>query len=83
MAIFDVSPTAVLGDRLLLTANVSSENNTPRTSKTTFQLELPVKYAVYTVISRCHTTTSKGSSPVTLWGPGNPQSLQQLATCHI
>nr|XP_036875311.1 integrin alpha-X-like [Manis javanica] len=32
-------------------ANVSSENNTPRTSKTTFQLELPVKYAVYTVIS--------------------------------
>ncbi|XP_072798251.1 integrin alpha-X-like [Vicugna pacos] len=51
MATFDVSPTAMLGDRLLLTANVSSENNTPRTSKTTFQLELPVKYAVYTVIS--------------------------------
>ncbi|XP_074202176.1 integrin alpha-X [Camelus bactrianus] len=51
MATFDVSPTAVLGDRLLLTANVSSENNTPRTSKTTFQLEIPVKYAVYTVIS--------------------------------
>nr|XP_031327032.1 integrin alpha-X-like [Camelus dromedarius] len=51
MATFDVSPTAMLGDRLLLTANVSSENNTPRTSKTTFQLEIPVKYAVYTVIS--------------------------------
>ncbi|XP_016073128.1 PREDICTED: integrin alpha-X-like [Miniopterus natalensis] len=50
-ATFDVSPSARLGDRLLLTANVSSENNTPRTSKTTFQLELPVKYAVYTVIS--------------------------------
>uniref|UniRef100_A0A8C4LUC1 Integrin subunit alpha X n=1 Tax=Equus asinus asinus TaxID=83772 RepID=A0A8C4LUC1_EQUAS len=49
-ATFDVSPKAVLGDRLLLTANVSSENNTPRTSKTTFQLELPVKYAVYIVI---------------------------------
>ncbi|XP_063082951.1 integrin alpha-X isoform X3 [Cavia porcellus] len=48
---FDVSPKAVLGNRLLVTANVSSENNTPRTSKTTFQLELPVKYAVYTVIS--------------------------------
>ncbi|XP_010620660.1 integrin alpha-X [Fukomys damarensis] len=50
---FDVSPKAVLGDWLLVTANVSSENNTPRTSKTTFQRELPVKYAVYTVISRC------------------------------
>uniref|UniRef100_A0A8C0I2X1 Integrin subunit alpha X n=1 Tax=Balaenoptera musculus TaxID=9771 RepID=A0A8C0I2X1_BALMU len=50
-ATFDVSPTAMLGDRLLLAANVSSENNTPKTSKTTFRLELPVKYAVYTVIS--------------------------------
>ncbi|XP_066131842.1 integrin alpha-X isoform X1 [Saccopteryx bilineata] len=50
-ATFDVSPKAQLGDRLLLTANASSENNTPRTSKTTFQLELPVKYAAYTVIS--------------------------------
>ncbi|XP_045705083.1 LOW QUALITY PROTEIN: integrin alpha-D-like [Phyllostomus hastatus] len=51
IATFDVSPKAMLGDRLLLMANVSSENNTPRTSKTTFQQELPVKYAVYTVIS--------------------------------
>uniref|UniRef100_A0A8C9HZ43 Integrin subunit alpha D n=1 Tax=Piliocolobus tephrosceles TaxID=591936 RepID=A0A8C9HZ43_9PRIM len=51
LATFDVSPKAVLGDRLLLTANVSSENNTPRTNKTTFQLELPLKYAVYTVAS--------------------------------
>ncbi|XP_043415893.1 integrin alpha-X-like isoform X2 [Prionailurus bengalensis] len=48
---FDVSPKAILGDRLLLTANVSSENTTPRTSKTTFQMELMVKYAIYTVIS--------------------------------
>lgn len=30
----------------------SSENNKPETSKTAFQLELPVKYTVYTVISR-------------------------------
>lgn len=30
---------------------MSSENNTPRTNKTTFQLELPLKYAVYTVAS--------------------------------
>ncbi|XP_039740337.1 integrin alpha-X isoform X1 [Pteropus medius] len=50
-ATFDVSPKAMLGDRLLLMGNVSSENNTPRTSKTTFQLELPVKYAVYTIIT--------------------------------
>lgn len=48
---FDVSPKAALGDWLLLTAKVSSENDTPETKKTTFQLELPVKYAVYTVIS--------------------------------
>ncbi|XP_050021973.1 integrin alpha-X-like isoform X1 [Alexandromys fortis] len=48
---FDVSPKAVLGDRLSLTARVSSENDTPKTNKTTFQLKLPVKYAVYTVIS--------------------------------
>ncbi|TEA38778.1 hypothetical protein DBR06_SOUSAS610140 [Sousa chinensis] len=50
-ATFDVSPTAMLGGRLLLAANVSSENNTPKMSKTTFRLELPVKYAVYTMIS--------------------------------
>ncbi|XP_038185108.1 integrin alpha-X isoform X1 [Arvicola amphibius] len=48
---FDVSPKAVLGDQLFLTARVSSENDTPETNKTTFQLKLPVKYAVYTVIS--------------------------------
>ncbi|XP_037360432.1 integrin alpha-X [Talpa occidentalis] len=48
---FDVSPKATLGDHLLLTANVSSENNSPQTSKTTFQKALPVKYAVSTVIN--------------------------------
>ncbi|KAM6155884.1 integrin alpha-X-like [Rhynchocyon petersi] len=51
MVIFDILPKAVLGDQLLLMANVSSENNTPRTEKTTFQKTLPVKYAVYTTIS--------------------------------
>ncbi|XP_076997260.1 integrin alpha-D isoform X2 [Tamandua tetradactyla] len=50
--IFDVSSKATLGDRLLLTATASSENNKAVTNKTSFQLELPVKYAVYTVISR-------------------------------
>ncbi|XP_036134512.1 integrin alpha-D [Molossus molossus] len=54
---FDVFYKASLGDKLLLRANVSSENNKPATNKTTFQLELPVKYAVYTVISRKEDST--------------------------
>ncbi|XP_070269722.1 integrin alpha-D isoform X1 [Myotis yumanensis] len=54
---FDVFYKATLGDTLLLRANVSSENNKPTTNKTTFQLELPVKYAVYTVISRKEEST--------------------------
>ncbi|XP_074064614.1 integrin alpha-D-like isoform X2 [Macrotis lagotis] len=51
VAIFDISPTATLGDKMLMKAKVSSENNTPKSSKTTFQLEVPVKYAVYLVIT--------------------------------
>ncbi|XP_012495713.1 PREDICTED: integrin alpha-M-like [Propithecus coquereli] len=43
---FDVDSKASLGNKLLLKANVTSENNMPRTNKTAFQLELPVKYAV-------------------------------------
>uniref|UniRef100_A0A4X1TC30 Integrin subunit alpha D n=1 Tax=Sus scrofa TaxID=9823 RepID=A0A4X1TC30_PIG len=54
---FDVSYKATLGDRLLLRANVSSENNKPTANKTTSQLELPVKYAIYTVISRQEEST--------------------------
>ncbi|XP_045426246.1 integrin alpha-D isoform X2 [Pipistrellus kuhlii] len=54
---FDVFYKATLGDKLLLRANVSSENNKPATNKTTFQLELPVRYAVYTVISRKEEST--------------------------
>uniref|UniRef100_A0A8D1DF50 Integrin subunit alpha D n=1 Tax=Sus scrofa TaxID=9823 RepID=A0A8D1DF50_PIG len=54
---FDVSYKATLGDRLLLRANVSSENNKPIANKTTSQLELPVKYAIYTVISRQEEST--------------------------
>ncbi|XP_031240806.1 integrin alpha-D [Mastomys coucha] len=57
MITFDVSYKAFLGDRLLLRANASSENNKPETSKTAFQLELPVKYTVYTVISRQEDST--------------------------
>ncbi|XP_004479490.3 integrin alpha-D [Dasypus novemcinctus] len=57
IVIFDVSSKATLGDRLLLRAKASSENNKPGTSKTSFQLELPVKYAIYTVISRQEEST--------------------------
>ncbi|XP_076697055.1 integrin alpha-D [Callospermophilus lateralis] len=54
---FDVFYKAILGDRLLVRANASSENNKPATNKTTFQLEIPVKYAVYTMISRQEEST--------------------------
>ncbi|XP_032957895.1 integrin alpha-D [Rhinolophus ferrumequinum] len=52
MVTFDVSYKATLGDKLILKANASSENNRPATSKSTCQVELPVKYSVNTVISR-------------------------------
>ncbi|KAF5914659.1 hypothetical protein HPG69_005156 [Diceros bicornis minor] len=61
---FDVSYKANLGDKLLLMANASSENNKPTSSKTTFQLELPVKYAVYTVISRIWSVTTQRKEKV-------------------
>ncbi|XP_054549697.1 integrin alpha-M-like [Talpa occidentalis] len=54
---FDVNPDAALGKRLLLKANVTSENNMPRTSKTEFQLELPVKYTVYMVVASYDAST--------------------------
>ncbi|XP_023416674.2 integrin alpha-D [Cavia porcellus] len=54
---FDVSYVTTLGNRLLVRANASSENNKPATNKTTFQLGLPVKYIVYTVISRQEEST--------------------------
>uniref|UniRef100_A0A8C6CPG5 Integrin subunit alpha M n=1 Tax=Moschus moschiferus TaxID=68415 RepID=A0A8C6CPG5_MOSMO len=49
---FDVNPDTYFGNKLLLKANVTSENNMPGNSKTQFQLELPVKYAVYMVVTR-------------------------------
>lgn len=58
MITFDVSYKAFLGDRLLLRAKASSENNKPDTNKTAFQLELPVKYTVYTLISRQEDSTN-------------------------
>ncbi|XP_072452923.1 integrin alpha-X-like isoform X2 [Notamacropus eugenii] len=54
---FHVSPTASFGDQMLIKATVSSENNTPMTSKNIFQLKLPVKYAIYTVINSIEDST--------------------------
>ncbi|XP_004615960.2 integrin alpha-M [Sorex araneus] len=54
---FDVDSDASLGKRLLLKANVTSENNMPRTNKTEFQLALPVKYAVYLVVTSHEAST--------------------------
>ncbi|XP_007498040.2 integrin alpha-X [Monodelphis domestica] len=57
IATFDVSPTANLGDQILIKATVSSENNMPMTSKNVFQLKLPVKYATYVVIRSIEDST--------------------------
>ncbi|XP_032099201.1 integrin alpha-M isoform X2 [Sapajus apella] len=54
---FDVDAKASLGNKLLLKANVTSENNMSRTNKTEFQLELPVKYAVYMVVTSHEVST--------------------------
>uniref|UniRef100_A0A6I8NCI7 VWFA domain-containing protein n=1 Tax=Ornithorhynchus anatinus TaxID=9258 RepID=A0A6I8NCI7_ORNAN len=50
---FDVPPTADFGSTLLLSANATSDNNIPKTSRAFFQHQLPVKYGVNVVISRC------------------------------
>ncbi|XP_072452917.1 integrin alpha-M-like isoform X2 [Notamacropus eugenii] len=50
-ATFDVSAMASLGNKVVFKANVVSENNAPTTNKTSFQLGLPVKYAIYPVIN--------------------------------
>ncbi|KAM6166275.1 integrin alpha-M [Erethizon dorsatum] len=54
---YDVEFGASLGNKLLLKANVTSENNMPRTNKTEFQLELPVKYAVYLIVTSGEAST--------------------------
>ncbi|XP_050629401.1 integrin alpha-M isoform X1 [Macaca thibetana thibetana] len=54
---FDVDSKASLGNKLLLKANVTSENNMSRTNKTEFQRELPVKYAVYMVVTSHEVST--------------------------
>nr|XP_019572844.1 PREDICTED: integrin alpha-M [Rhinolophus sinicus] len=53
----DVESNAFFGNRALFKANVTSENNVPRTNKMEFQLELPVKYAVYMVVTSQEAST--------------------------
>ncbi|XP_039766644.1 integrin alpha-M isoform X2 [Ornithorhynchus anatinus] len=55
---FDVPPTADFGSSLLLSANATSDNNIPRTNKTFFQQQLPVKYGVNVVINSGEQSTS-------------------------
>uniref|UniRef100_A0A8C9C8V8 Integrin subunit alpha M n=1 Tax=Phocoena sinus TaxID=42100 RepID=A0A8C9C8V8_PHOSS len=54
---FDMNPDAFFGNKLLLKANVTSENNIPGNNKTEFQLQLPVKYAVYVVVTSLEVST--------------------------
>ncbi|KAM4829469.1 integrin alpha-M [Thomomys bottae] len=54
---FHVDPRASLGNKLHFKANVTSDNNMPRTNKTEFQLELPVKYAVYLAVTSGENST--------------------------
>ncbi|XP_008683561.1 integrin alpha-M isoform X1 [Ursus maritimus] len=54
---FGVESDASFGNRILLKANVTSENNTTRTNKTEFQLELPVKYTVFAVVTSHEVST--------------------------
>ncbi|XP_058567320.1 integrin alpha-M-like isoform X7 [Neofelis nebulosa] len=54
---FGVESDAFFGNRLLLKANVTSENNTTKTNKTEFQLELPVKYTVFVVVTSHEVST--------------------------
>ncbi|XP_077616432.1 integrin alpha-M [Crocuta crocuta] len=54
---FGVESDASFGNRILLKANVTSENNTTKTNKTEFQLELPVKYTVFVVVTSHEAST--------------------------
>ncbi|XP_038619311.1 integrin alpha-D-like [Tachyglossus aculeatus] len=55
---FDVPPAANFGNTLLLTANATSDNNIPKTSKAFFQKQLPVKYGVNVVINSGEQSTT-------------------------
>uniref|UniRef100_A0A673URF8 Integrin subunit alpha M n=1 Tax=Suricata suricatta TaxID=37032 RepID=A0A673URF8_SURSU len=54
---FGVASDASFGERLLLKASVTSENNTTKTNKTEFQLELPVKYTIFVVVTSREAST--------------------------
>ncbi|XP_044513468.1 integrin alpha-M-like [Gracilinanus agilis] len=54
---FDVLPMASLGNKMVFKANVVSENNASTTNKTSFQLALPVKYAIHPTIRSLEEST--------------------------
>ncbi|XP_069498645.1 integrin alpha-X-like isoform X2 [Ambystoma mexicanum] len=57
VATFDVSSKAMLGDSLLVTANISSENVGSITNQSSFQVALPVLYGIYVITSSLDEST--------------------------
>lgn len=57
VATFDVSSKATLGDKLLVTANITSDNGGTITNESSFQAALPVRYAVYVIASSLDEST--------------------------
>ncbi|XP_048373385.1 integrin alpha-X-like isoform X2 [Sphaerodactylus townsendi] len=59
VATFDVSPDADLGDTARFTARANSENGGDITTDMVRQAELPVRYAVYIVVTAAEESTTK------------------------
>nr|XP_042702528.1 integrin alpha-X-like [Chrysemys picta bellii] len=57
VATFDVSSEADLGDRLQITANVSSDNGGPTTERMSHRAELPVKYGIFIILTSLEEST--------------------------
>nr|XP_042702600.1 integrin alpha-X [Chrysemys picta bellii] len=57
VATFDVSSEANLGDRLQITANVSSDNGGPITERMIDRAELPVKYGIFIILTSLEEST--------------------------
>ncbi|XP_078508746.1 integrin alpha-M-like [Lissotriton helveticus] len=57
VATFDVSPKATLGDKLLVTANITSDNGGTIANESSFQAALPVRYGVYVIASSLDEST--------------------------
>uniref|UniRef100_A0A8D0GRT3 Integrin alpha-M-like n=1 Tax=Sphenodon punctatus TaxID=8508 RepID=A0A8D0GRT3_SPHPU len=57
VATFDVAPDADLGDRLQVTGNAHSENGLPMTPAMSHHAELPIKYAIYVIVTSTESST--------------------------